>query len=623
MLKRNLSKTLRVVLAAILAVAALPAHTEAPVVQSQPQLADVVLSLESLDQEVVEQKARQEKAAPSWLKRLLNKKVGSYFRPTSAQNPVLEPQSLNQLVDDSERVVRALEENDSTNEYRDLVKNDIEPYLRSLQSQQLVFSLRKVTGSVAGWTLESLVVSRMLELCKRSGNFPQKALDLLKRQHLKGISKKAGYLVLLGVVYWAFPQSSWETLAFMAATIWFAFKAGPIGTILNSASGWFVRPTSEQFKVMESRYTYKWEEFLNGVFDRLNPKTDLTAPVPEEIDRNDRLKIATIETDGTDFAGMTPEDQVANWDEGKNIFVSVAKRFGQLLRETHHGGRDLMMLSWTDQQNIATMVEILDSKRIVLRSETLAVLNPHNTAFLMKGEIQKKAALEKALEEFENHCDQIWQNPEESQQRADAVAAEIDQAREKLRTFGLSDSDLNRLTAIQKERARAIGTLITSLAIGEMRAFYQAERNRNLAPSARKIERGIRAGLAMQQYLDRYLPQVQRGLRSMGLQVSGRSAGPNLTPEQCLIVELRMAYHMKPVTITSSEKCQLLLFGRPEQPRFDVSGRDNPLAQFLGQFKDIAKRNEAISVINEAAVTQPSPKLLQSGVRTAIEKCLN
>jgi hypothetical protein len=579
------------------------------------------------------EKARQAINAPTRLKAALVTRVKSYFAPNLDMNRPLPEANVEKLVQDADYVAEKLEEDDDTGQFRDFIEKNLNPFIRSLRPQQIVSTLTTKGAAIGDWTLQTLVVSRMLNYISGTRDFSKRALGLITGRHLKAAGRSAILLVLLSVGYHLIPNVTTMIGLFVLFTFWDAFKAGPVGTILNAGSGWFVRPTSEQLKVLEQRFTYQWEIGLNNFYDRLNPKTDPKAEVTNEIfNRNDRVQIATLEKDNMDFAGETAEDQLINWENGKEMFVVVCKRFGQLLRDTHHGGRDLMMLSWTDQQNITQLVETMDSKLKILRGESRSILNPLKTAYANHGEFGKKEELEQAFFEFEALCNRFWQEPDLDEAGRDKLAQEIVAARDHLSQFEmdgkkvLSKFDIAALQEIQQERGRAVGTMVTTLAIGELRAFYGAERNRNLAPAARSIERTIRRGLGNQYYVTGYLDLVARELRNMGQRVTGRQKAPapqGMTVEQCLIIQLRRAFQMPPVSVSNSQLCTVVLWSKAEKSKFDAGGNDSPVSRYLQQFQDSAKRNEALSIFNEAWSIKTRPIDVQSGAKFAIESCVH
>lgn len=569
-------------------------------------------------QDLAQKKAAQQEQIPKWAKWTLQRKLKSFFPKLNKTDKSLANADVEGLVSESGRVVNVMEEDDPNREFRNFHKENLAPYIRSLKPGD-IFS------GMGQWTLQTLIVSRMLNSISQSKNFAQKAIGLVTTgKHLKGITKAAALLVLLSVIY-NLPTMDVMMVAaifFAIGTFWNSFQAGPIASILNAGSGWFVRPTSEQARVMESRYMARAEVKINTFYDRLNPKADpnqeLNGAAP---DRNDRVVIAGMHTHGMDFAGMTPNDQTENWENALSMFVVVAKRFGQLLRDTHHHGRDLMMLSWTDQQNVAQLVEVMESKRLVLRNEAESILTFRKSILNGKGEFQKVTDVDDAYDELERLCDKIWQQIDMNEVESQELAASIFQARKRLEVeFGFTPREIGRLLNIFRDKAVAISRMVTVLAIGELRFFYGAERNRNLAAPARAIEQKVREGLGMDKYVAAYLPQVQNVLRSMNLKVSGRSAPAAFNLQQCLIMELRIAFLMPPVVTSNTDKCAKLLWGQPEEPQFKAE-EGSAIAELLSKFPESAQRNEAIAILNEAALQRGRTFDLQAGSRTALGKC--
>jgi len=570
-------------------------------------------------QELAIEKAAQQEEIPKWAKWSLQRKIKTFFPKLKKDDSDLSKVNVEGLVNESGRVVAVLEENDPKREFQNFQQENLAPYIRSLKPKDIL-------SGMGQWTLQTLIVSRMLNSISHSKNFAQKALGLITTgKHLKGVTKAAALLVLLSAAYHYIPSMDMlmvGVIGFTIGTFWNSFQAGPIASILNAGSGWFVRPTSEQARVMESRYMAKAEVKINSFYDRMNPKADpnqeLNSATP---DRNDRVVIAGMHTHGMDFAGMTPTDQTENWENALSMFVVVAKRFGQLLRETHHHGRDLMMLSWTDQQNVAQLVEVMESKRLVLRNEAESILTFRKTILNGKGEFQKVADVEDAYEELEKLCDKIWQNMDMNETKSQELATSIFQARKHLESeFGFTPREIGRLLNIFRDKALAISRMVTVLAIGELRFFYGAERNRNLAAPARVIEQKVREGLGMDKYVASYLPQVQNVLRSMNMKVSGRSAPAGFNLQQCLIMELRIAFLMPPVVTSNTDKCAKLLWGKPEEPQFKAE-EGSAIAELLSKFPESAQRNEAIAILNEAALQRTRAFDLQAGSRAALGKC--
>lgn len=79
-------------------------------------------------------------------------------------------------------------------------------------------------------------------------------------------------------------------------------------------------------------------------------------------ERNHLPKAASLSEDKTSLAGMTMDEQERNWEKCLRMWVAVAKRFGQLLRDTHHHGGVLMMIAAHDEQHASNLVETIDAK---------------------------------------------------------------------------------------------------------------------------------------------------------------------------------------------------------------------------------------------------------------------
>jgi hypothetical protein len=232
-------------------------------------------------------------------------------------------------------------------------------------------------------------------------------------------------------------------------------------------------------------------------------------------------RIANLELDGMNFAAMTPEDQVANWNKNLRMWVGVAKRFGQLLRDTHHSGRHLMMMAWTDEQEAAHMVETLDSKLVGLDIESQVVLTPYKTAFLTRGQNVQAHQLEALYVQYKATCQQTWMTIDITDEQMMVVEGQIQAVHEAFLAMGVLEADLQKLSLIEAKRAETVGTLVTALAVLEIRSFATAEANRNLESEARHSQRAVRRGFGMQKYVNLYLPLVQQQQRRMGYRNTG------------------------------------------------------------------------------------------------------
>ncbi|MBK8204229.1 MAG: hypothetical protein IPK68_18580 [Bdellovibrionales bacterium] len=92
------------------------------------------------------------------------------------------------------------------------------------------------------------------------------------------------------------------------------------------------------------------------------------------------------------------------------------------------------------------------------------------------------------------------------------LEAQIGQANEALARSGMTDRDISRL-ADAVERAKAVMTIVTALALNEIRSFNVAEANRNLEGEARQAQRVIRNGFHLQDYVNKYRERIQLAMQ--------------------------------------------------------------------------------------------------------------
>jgi hypothetical protein len=175
-----------------------------------------------------------------------------------------------------------------------------------------------------------------------------------------------------------------------------------------------------------------------------------------------------------------------------------------------------MMISWTDEQAATSLIEVMASKIITLEVRIETMLTPHKTAFLITGQPQKKIELEHNVREFQILCKKLWSDLNINENELEEATDRIEKVKESLVALGLSPDDLEILVRSEADRAKAVGTLVTAVALNEMRSFSTAEANRNLAPEARQAQRAMRFGLNLQQYVSDYLPLVQHQITLMG-----------------------------------------------------------------------------------------------------------
>ncbi len=464
----------------------------------------------------------EEAEPPPWVPLLRARTVADYLPPVAeldAKEP-LPSESLQRLFDDLLRLHQYFERSNPKAQNDGFVERDLYPFVTQMTWAD-VFTPpagRRFTRARSEWSLETLLMLEEMNYAKRQMRWFHRGLDALVGIDLKKPTRIIGRVAVgAGAIYLA------HHFGVLNGFVWFVIGAtqiGPGAAIANAASGWFIRPVTEFINVMQSRYTGGVEQQINHFFDRFKPKNS-----PTDLEnRNEMPRIANIEQDGMNFAEMSPEDQVANWNKNLRVWVGVAKRFGQLLRDTHHSGRHLMMMAWTDEQDATQMVEVMDSKLVALENQTRLVLQPYLTAHLLRGEVQEKDHLDELTGRYKDLCEEIWLAINLEPERLQALDTQLEDVQKEFTEAGISDRDINTLTLIQAHRAQAVGTLVTALAVLEIRSFATAEANRNLETEARQSQRAVRKGFGLQTHVERYLPLVQEQQRRMGYQNKGRKS---------------------------------------------------------------------------------------------------
>lgn len=483
--------------------------------------ADVTLAPSA--QILIKQKVSDLRKAPSWVRRLQASKVADYFR-SARPGEALPADGQEKLERDAVALSKYYEQDDSQSEFAHVPAVKIKPFIRSLTFAKLYSAVRngKVTEPVAQWTVEGLVVRMHLASLAGAKDRTKRALEMISGRHLKAASKAGLALVVGGTLYYMFSDTGASFLAItVLATVVGAFKAGPLATLMNAATSWFINPTVEYVKVINNRYTAPIETRINNFFDRMKPASD--NPV-EESEANTTAKIANIEEDGTDFAGMTEAEQINNWSKLLGLWVGVCKHFYKLLRDTHHAGRALFNQTLSDEMGAALFMETLDTKLSVLQVEELQLLTPYQAALLARGDIEAKNNLDSAFDNFRDSCARTW-TEELNRSEQVQLAREIRNLRNELESLGVSTSVVEKLWQIQIKRAHTAATLTTGLAVTQIKMLSNAEANRNLQAEAREAQRAVHRGLGIQRFVDTYRTKVSETHRRMGFQNSGKTGG--------------------------------------------------------------------------------------------------
>lgn len=613
--------------------------TTPPSVAEQTKISDLVPAVEGLDVaalspadhpealpaallDLARRRIKETEEAPKWFRRLVRRPVGSYF-PKPPKNGSAAADHRVELLADAVRVFTYYQSQDTSGQFDGFVSEKLAPFVASLRADQIDNPIRQgvLTEPVAKWSIESLVVRQMVGFLGKYRDFSKRALGLLTGRHLRGAGAGVSMLIGWTVAYHYFPTSTWSTTLFLGGFVGLALT-GPFNAVTTAAAGFFVRPTTELVKTLGARLTGDLEAKINRGYDWLVAKL----PAKGDNEHNDTVMIATFEDEHTDFARMSPEDQLKNWARGLNIFIMVVNIFSRLLRDTHHGGRDLMMLSWTDSQNISQLVELLDTKEHVLRGLEMQVLAPYRAAQIARGAYVEKNELDRRVREFNLLTEQVWLHPDMDQRELDELAVRIDAAADTLREYGLNDHELRKLLNIQRDRGRAIGKLITAVSIGHLRQFYGAERNRNLAKDAKAIALAIQVGFGTEEYTERYLPLVRRQMRLMGMQFSDADPeSPIVDPvvvarERCLIANLRSELRVMTSAKPETYACINALIGY-ESHRVIREDADGPIARLLTSITSHGTRLEAGGIIKYARTVLGDQANVNAGIERALAGC--
>jgi hypothetical protein len=431
--------------------------------------------------------AESRRPLPTWAAQLAVQKVQDYLRPQFRRGELLEDAVR------LSRLTRPSEVPESTLRQKIL---------------EVVDRLHHEESAAADLTLEDLVLTSEIEsLVEAPENYPalQKffrsdRMIMFSRLAIAGGSLTAGYIILrkLGM----------SDLAIGIIGGWLAgsIQAGPLGEVMKALTSWLLTPVTEFIKVLNARYTAGAEQRINNYLDALKPELN------GEPQQRAFLKIANIEQDGMDFAGMSPDEQLENWDKSRRMWVGTAKTYGQLNRDTHHAGRFLIISALNDEQGASTLVQILADRLANLDSRAEALL----LFYRAKLDVASSNRMYEIYDAFKKAGDELWKKPDMTELDRQALHQRLDEALANLQSLGISVRDLWIMNGVQNDRVRTVETLVTALTLNEVRSYKMAEANRNLEDEARELQRVIRKGLRLQNFVDQYRPLIQRQMRMAG-----------------------------------------------------------------------------------------------------------
>lgn len=475
-------------------------------------------------EELIDKKMRDRRNLPFGIRRILPRKIRSYFRTANAENAPLNEVEIDNLVRDAAEVNDYFEQDNPSSELKNVPEQQIRPFLRSLTLGKLRARVRhgKVTESIGEWTVENLVVRMQLKSMARFPDRVKRALSLISGPHLKGASKAAATFVLGGAALYLFADygGSWITLT-VYATVIGAFRAGPLATLMNALSAWFINPTAEFLKVIANRYTAPLETRINYFYDKRKPKSENQE---EDAKENTVAKIANLDEDGTNIANMSDEEQRENWSKLLRVWVGTCKHYWKLLRDTQHLGRQLFATSMAAEQTASLYIETMDGRLSGLMIEEGQLLTPYLTGLLVRGDMDGKDRLDRLLDEYRDLCTRAWMDELDEPSRAQ-LGHEIRETEARFREFGVSQLVIDKLWDVQVRRAHISTALITGLATNEINLLSSPESNRNLLDEARVTQRAVHRGYNVQRFVELYGPQVREMHRRMGFVNSDKAPG--------------------------------------------------------------------------------------------------
>ena len=521
-------------------------------IQNESPELELARSLE----DIANEHAREAKHAPREIKALRARSVGEYF-PSGIQEGSAEWHNrVERLVQDASTLHNYFESvsNPQTAAElglkKDFIKNKLEPFIRSLSSESLRSSYRKsrLAQPIGEWSIETLVVTQSMTYLARFPNFTKNAMNLVSGKHLRGATYLAGTTVMLTVIGYAgthlginWTLVSAASLGFLGSSLLGGFNAGTVGPIMSALTGWGVRPTTERINKWNARITGRLEERINLGYDKAEEwfqsfsRTGKPGAGPDT-EQNHTPNVARVEEHGFGVAGMTEEQQARNWTKNLRMWVTVAKRFSQLLSDTYHHGRVLMMIAWHDEQSASAIIETIDTKLEVIAAASEALLDPYKagiTANHARSREERRAdleSLELAYDRYVDANEQVWRDPQLDESGVKKAMAKVEMARLELTQFGLTARDINKMDRLQFKYARAVRSIVTACAINEIRSFMTAEANRNLEAESRRAVVSVRRGFGLQYYTDKHLLLIQERIREMGYEIG---PSPGAGARQC------------------------------------------------------------------------------------------
>jgi hypothetical protein len=225
-------------------------------------------------------------------------------------------------------------------------------------------------------------------------------------------------------------------------------------------------------------------------------------------------RTATLETDGSNFAGQTEEDQQTTWDWIMDVTVAIQGHATKLLRTAQATGRGYLLGGLMDAQVSANFVYVMDTNLSVLNVLSGQVLQKYESKFFNRDENDKIVQLKSLYKRYEKICTRAWTEVLDESQEIE-LRNEFTSVTAQMRDLGIMDHDLEELWDIQIKRSRAVNAMVSGITVNEFKRYVNAETNRNAVAPARTMEAATYRGFELQSFVQNYELLVRQQQNAM------------------------------------------------------------------------------------------------------------
>lgn len=469
-------------------------------------------------EQIVNTRVQDQNNAPPWVRQASHMELLSFF--VDANGQALAQPKTRELLEYATRLHNYYEGNRSSSLFRGFTLRQLGPYVRSL-------TLRAVKSvGLNHNSVEDLVVTQQLSFLARSPAFFKNAMGLITGSHLRAVSAMGLKLVLLaGSLYFGQRYFGLSTTIFGMATD--GLKFAVLIPIVGVATGWFTNPMTQYLRKSLLPISAPMESFMNRVLSSID-NTSVASTSKTSPRHLDLLK------DGSNFGGMSMDDQKENMRSVTKWWAAHAISFGLLFRDTLQSGRGLIIGHTNDELFPNIMIQAIEGKLVSYRNFEESLLNPYKIDRLRVGNRADLEQLEQAFDKFMKRTDEIMVTLAVDPTQQEPLMEEWDRMILDLRHMGFTDRDLKELHSIQEKKARAIDELATALAANEIRHFNMAE-YRTIQGPAYDYIRALQVGFGLQPRLEKHQEQVALQQRRLGYQNSSIPLGVS-APNQCALI---------------------------------------------------------------------------------------